>query len=129
MDTEIERNGARRTSSPALYEKYLCRAVDGIMQVTCKNVKDVDTANFNNEGMGAEGVRAVCGISERVATLSLGVPYVEKFYLAIRKKYYLNSVNRRTGTVLDCFVACCQPDEKMFEMKSRMGVYEMEVKT
>lgn len=49
---------------------------------------------------------------ERIATVALLVLSAKKMYLKVRKKYIFRKRTRRLGAGLDCYVACCRPDEE-----------------
>lgn len=78
-------------------------------------LKDVHAAEFDIVGKENEERRAVCESSEGLPTVALWVPCAKKLYSAVRKKYIAESMTKRLGAVLDCYVACRQPDERMFE--------------
>lgn len=57
----------------------------------------------------------MCGKSERIASVPQWVASVEKFYLAVLKKYFLENKKRLLQSVLDCCVPRCRLDERVSE--------------
>lgn len=87
-----------------------------------KVVKNVHAAEYDNDGIEDEEERTVCENAERIATAAFWVPSAEKFYVVVRREYFLECMTWRPGSVLDCFVACCRSDERKSEMLIGMGV-------
>lgn len=72
----------------------------GKLEVAWEVEEDVHATELDNDGVGTEKRDAVCGNSERVATMALWVLSAEKLYLAKREKYFLKNVPKRTGAGL-----------------------------
>lgn len=54
VSTEVGRTRREQTFSSVLYERYLRCAVAGMLKTACEAVKNVDTAEFDDNGMGME---------------------------------------------------------------------------
>lgn len=96
MDPEVKPGRRKQTLLSSLYGK--CRrsaAVAGILKVEWKAVNDMHVVVFDNDGMGDEEGRAVRGSSKRVEIVALLVPSAEKLYLAVREKYFIESLRRQ----------------------------------
>lgn len=115
MDTEVGRGGQKQTLFTTLHERYLRRAVTGILKVAWEVVKDLHAAKFDRYGMRDDKGRAGCENSVRIAALAQCVPCARKLYLAMSEKYFLESMTRRLGAALKCFVASCSLDGGSFD--------------
>lgn len=73
-------------------------------------------AEHDNDGMADDKRRALCGYLERIAAMALWIRLAEKLYMAVRKKYFLRNMTRRTWAVFDCFVASFSLDERSSEI-------------
>lgn len=70
MDTEVGRGRRRQMLLRTLYGMCLRLAVVGITMVAWEAMKNVHTAKFDNDGIADEKRRAVCGSSEKKATVT-----------------------------------------------------------
>lgn len=85
-------------------------------------VSAVHAVEFDIDGLVDGEGRVVCGSSEGIVNVALCIPFAEKVYLAVRRKYFSENMPRRPGAVLDCILASCSPDERSIEMQKYAGV-------
>lgn len=73
-------------------------------------------AEFDDDGAGDEEGRAARGNSEKTVIGELYVPSAQNLYIAVRKEFFLDNTTGRLGTILDCAVASCRPNQRSFEI-------------
>lgn len=71
-------------------------------------------AELDANDMKNEDGRAVYGSSERIETVPVWVPSVEKLHLVVWENYSSEDMTRRHGAFLDCVVPFCSLDENRF---------------
>lgn len=69
IHNEVERCGQRQKFSSELYGRCLRHAVVGLLMVTSEAVTDVQTAEYDNDGIRDKVGSALCGSFERIATV------------------------------------------------------------
>lgn len=87
-------------------------------------MKDVHDAEFDNKVMEYAEEEAVCGNSKRAETVVLLVPSAKRLYLEMQEGYFSENMKRRLTAVLGCFIVCCCPNEKMFQMMKRLSEFQ-----
>lgn len=88
MDIDVKVGDKRQMLSTTLYGRYLHSVLPDVLRVAWEAVRNVHAVEFENDGIRNLMRRAMCGISEKTATLALWVSSVEKLYLAVPESHF-----------------------------------------
>lgn len=83
-------------------------------------MRNLHAAHYGRDDRKNKEDRALCVNSERKPGVVLWVLFAEKSYSAVREERFLESMAWRLEAVPDCFVACCQANDRICRVSKQI---------